>query len=115
MVMVQEGIKPNIYRGKARAEPRFGVYKNDEILDCAPSQGIINHSPDGFSWGYGGSGPAQLALGLLLDVTGDRGIATRFYQDFKWEVVAKWPMTEDWSTDGLTILNWVNKRLAEGA
>src|SRR5467141_965015 len=26
-----------------------------------------NHSPTGFAWGYGGSGPAQLALALLID------------------------------------------------
>jgi hypothetical protein len=25
------------------------------------------HSPDGFEWGYGGSGPADLALAILLD------------------------------------------------
>lgn len=28
---------------------------------------LFNHSPSGFSWGYGGSGPAQLALGILCD------------------------------------------------
>ena len=26
---------------------------------------IIEHSPDGFEWGYGGSGPADLALNIL--------------------------------------------------
>ena len=26
---------------------------------------LFNHSPTGFSWGYGGSGPAQLALARL--------------------------------------------------
>jgi hypothetical protein len=29
---------------------------------------LYNHSPDGFEWGYGGSGPAQLALAILADV-----------------------------------------------
>ena len=28
---------------------------------------IRNHSPTGFEWGYGGSGPAQLALAILAD------------------------------------------------
>jgi hypothetical protein len=28
---------------------------------------IRNHSPDGFEWGYHGSGPAQLALAILAD------------------------------------------------
>lgn len=31
---------------------------------------IANHSPDGFEWGYGGSGPAQLALALCIDALG---------------------------------------------
>lgn len=26
---------------------------------------VIWHSPDGFNWGYGGSGPADLALNIL--------------------------------------------------
>lgn len=32
---------------------------------------VANHSPTGHEWGYGGSGPAQLALDLLLDATHD--------------------------------------------
>jgi hypothetical protein len=28
---------------------------------------LVNHSPTGFSWGYAGSGPAQLALAILAD------------------------------------------------
>lgn len=30
------------------------------------------HSPTGFELGYGGSGPAALALNILLEATGDR-------------------------------------------
>jgi hypothetical protein len=37
-----------------------------EELFPAESQKIRNHSPDGWNWGYGGSGPAQTALGLCL-------------------------------------------------
>jgi hypothetical protein len=44
---------------------------------------LINHSPDGFEWGYGGSGPAQLALALLVDATGNAERAMRLHQDFK--------------------------------
>src|SRR5947208_14776729 len=57
-------------------------------LNPKPRQKINNHSPDGFSWGYGGSGPAQLALAILLDVYGDATIASENYQDFKWNVIA---------------------------
>lgn len=33
----------------------------------------VRHSPDGFSWGYEGSGPAELARCILIDVLGDGG------------------------------------------
>ena len=36
-------------------------------LTPALSHGIRNHSSSGFEWGYGGSGPAQLALAILAD------------------------------------------------
>jgi len=36
--------------------------------DLNPRWDLACHSPAGFGWGYGGSGPAQLALGLASDV-----------------------------------------------
>lgn len=51
---------------------------------------VRNHSPSGFAWGYGGSGPAQLALALLMDALGDQGMALTYYQDFKRDHVARW-------------------------
>jgi hypothetical protein len=49
---------------------------------------IVNHSPTGFAWGYGGSGPSQLALAILVHHLKDKQEALRYYQDFKNEVVA---------------------------
>ena len=49
-------------------------------------------SPSGFNWGYGGSGPAQLALAILLRAT-DHETAVAYYQAFKWDVIAKLPLT----------------------
>jgi hypothetical protein len=57
---------------------------------------LFNHSPAGFSWGYGGSGPAQLALALLADALGDDDLAVRLHQAFKFRVVACWPEGERW-------------------
>jgi len=51
---------------------------------------LINKSPTGFSWGYNGSGPAQLALALLADATGDEE-ALEMYQSFKSYFVAVLP------------------------
>lgn len=80
----------NLYTGWYSSEGRFTVYKNDEVLDPGRSQRTRNHSPDGFAWGYGGSGPAQLALAILLEET-DRKTAVERYQDFKWKVIANLP------------------------
>jgi Family of unknown function (DUF6166) len=57
---------------------------------------LFNHSPSGFSWGYGGSGPAQLALALLADALGDDDRAIQLHQCFKFKVVACWPEWERW-------------------
>ena len=73
---------------------------------------LRRHSPTGFEWGYGGSGPAQLALALALCAhhararTGPDGwrtaddIALAYYQAFKQRVVvslpiAGWRLTSD--------------------
>jgi hypothetical protein len=50
---------------------------------------IRNHSPTGFAWGYGGSGPAQLALAICCDALGDVEKAQRVYQEFKRGVIER--------------------------
>jgi hypothetical protein len=65
-----------------------------------PRFDLWNHSPTGFEWGYGGSGPAQLALALLADCLEDDKKALNFHQAFKWIIVAElpqngWILTED--------------------
>lgn len=49
------------------------------------------HSPTEFEWGYGGSGPAQLALAILADHLHNDEEALNLYQRFKWAVVAGLP------------------------
>jgi hypothetical protein len=66
------------------------VWVNGRQLFPGPSLKVQNHSPDGFNWGYGGSGPAQLALAVLLKCVG-RDLALRHYQDFKWRFLAPLP------------------------
>jgi len=73
-----------------RAIPGTPVTVDGEPLDLAASLAVCNHSPDGFAWGYGGSGPAQLALAILLRFT-DADEARRRHQAFKWAHVADWP------------------------
>lgn len=56
-----------------------------------PRLDLWNHSPTGFEWGYGGSGPAQLALALLADHLDYDEEAVGLHQDFKQAVVARLP------------------------
>ena len=66
------------------------VTVNNNALSPELSQELRNHSPDGFEWGYSGSGCAQLALAILLDCT-NKDIALRYYQPFKEYVIVNAP------------------------
>lgn len=70
-----------------------------------PRTDLRNHSPDGFNWGYGGSGPAQLALAIMCDALADDGRAQACYQDFKWQVIAKLPHAS-WEMSRQYVLDW---------
>lgn len=75
---------------------RVVVNGKGKTLNLEASLRVVNHSPTGFCWGYGGSGPAQLALAILLDhFNGDKERALALYQDFKFKVIARLPMDED--------------------
>ena len=76
-----------------------------ERLSPNPSLKLRDHSPDGFQWSYCGSGPAQLALALLLDATTDPEVAQEYYQDFKFDKVATWG--ESWQITRSEILLWI--------
>lgn len=66
------------------------VFINGEWLDPAQSLKIYNHSPVGFNWSYGGSGPAQLALAILLKFLPIEQ-AVKYHQQFKWKYIATLP------------------------
>ena len=74
---------------------------------------LHNHSPTGFEWGYGGSGPAQLALALLAHMVGN-DIALRYYQLFKWQVVARLP-SAGWALSPATIQEALNEIMQKGS
>ena len=69
------------------------VWVDEKELFAGRSQEAINHSPDGFNWGYAGSGPAQLALAILLEHLPE-GQALSQYQQFKWDVIARLPRSD---------------------
>ena len=96
-----------------RGESRKGevlITVDGAPLDWRSSLAVGNHSPTGPAWGYGGSGPAQRALAILLAVT-DAATAERLYQQFKWSVIA--PIEADrWALDAGDVLNWLESAAA---
>jgi hypothetical protein len=70
---------------------------------------LRNHSPTGLNWGYGGSGPAQCALAILADFTGDDRLAEQLHQRFKFEFVAKFP--DEWELHGDRIALWCAQQM----
>lgn len=97
-----------VYRGYYSECGPCRVEVDGEPLD--PRLDLYPHSPDGFQWSFGGSGPAQLALAILADCLGDDE-ALHLYQRFKWGVVAclpkaDWEMSEDLIRDFIRSLGY---------
>lgn len=92
-----------VYAGK-RHERAAIVTVTDEkgTRGLSPRLDLRNHSPDGFEWGYRGSGPSQLALALCADVLGDDRRAEKIYQRVKEELIA--PIkTDEWAFNELQV------------
>jgi Family of unknown function (DUF6166) len=119
-----------VYRGHRDGQ---GIALIEVIED--PNDGIgqpivhhVRHSPTGFEWGYGGSGPADTARCILIDYLG-HDVAPIVYQRFKALVVqdleATWELSAQRINDALEAIRvtteirclrcgdvgfWMNKR-----
>jgi len=89
----------------------WAIDGNGERKPLNPRQELRNHSPTGFEWGYGGSGPAQLALAILAEHLGNDDAALNLYQDFKWTCIAQ-ICSANWSLSSEEIDNCL-ARLSE--
>jgi uncharacterized protein DUF6166 len=97
------------YRGsRSRNGCRVVRISGPLAVDLPLRLDLWSHSPTGFEWGYGGSGPAQLALAILADALKDDDQAIELHQVFKWEVVARLPHVS-WDLDQQAVLNWLYK------
>lgn len=88
-----------------KGAPDPSPFAEGRELKPARSQKYCNHSPDGFAWGYGGSGPAQLALALCLVIFNhkrkrDPLHALPFdYQRFKWSIISPLNIDNDFQIE----------------
>ncbi len=87
---VREGGEARVFRHREHSDPEQGV-------PLPPRLDLRGHSPTGFEWGYGGSGPAQLSLAILADYLGNDREAQEYYQDFKFAVIGGLPRDQSWS------------------
>jgi len=98
-----------IYRGR-RLEPEKGTISNVEVTVNGKSlRHRVYHSPTGFNWGYGGSGPADLARSILWDLIGAEPYA-QLYQEFKCRFVSGWK--DQWTITSKEIRNWMLERVS---
>jgi hypothetical protein len=89
------------------------VREGESVRPLDPRYDVRNHSPDGSNWVYAGSGPAQLALGILLDaIPEDQDAAAGLYQHFKLHWIAT--LHEDaWTISRDQVLGWLARLPAQ--
>lgn len=79
---------------------------NDRVYPLPLCLEYVKHSPDGFGWGYEGSGPSQLAFAILYDLTKDLCFTREKYQEFKRDVVAKLEMSREHALSEQIVRSW---------
>ena len=106
------------------------IYRDKETGDVMTNvpRLVIHHSPDGFEYGYDGSGPADLALNILEWRMRERNydgptmkvwkgecfrLAFRLHQDFKRHFIATIPRNGDAYMHVDVIDNWIADRVTE--
>ena len=70
---------------------------------------VVHHSPSGFSWGYLGSGPAELALNILeIVATSEGGYHSSTVKVFDGSQVSSivWALHQKYKEDVIATLAW---------
>ena len=103
------GIRDAMYESSVKRSD--GVYLKERREMARHSQGL--------EWGYGGSGPAQCAIALLMDTLEDydeisdkTSWALNHYQSFKWDVIARLSRT-GWLLPQDDVRAWISQVLVQ--
>lgn len=111
------------------------IVEDGKAVSSYPLPHVVVHSPTGFECGYGGSGPADLALAILVDFFGESAAippsaygnydpsdktrdaigatqAWALHQDFKQDIIACLPQDDEWSVQETDIQAWLRYRRA---
>lgn len=92
--------------GKLTPDGERHLYFDDREILPDRSLKLRNHSPGGFAWGYAGSGPAQCALAILLEITTEEK-ALKYYQRFKEATIARVEIDENFDILEDDVRRWV--------
>lgn len=96
------------FRLRSDYPPEIKAWRTTAGPQTNVPQKFVWHSPDGFEWGYGGSGPADFALNILVLFV-DAPTARFLHQDFKFDFIA--PMKQEGGTiKAETILDWIREQ-----
>lgn len=88
---------PKVYVGRRTKNGRCIVKVNEgpDTRALPLCRDLRDHSRS-FEWGHGDSGPAQLALAILVDYLRDEAKALSYYHKFKFMVIGTLPK-EGWA------------------
>lgn len=101
-------------RGARDVDVIDGTQETRRVRKLKPRLDLTNHSPTGFNWGCGGSGPAQLALALLADALGDDERAVELHQLYKRRVIDALPQDRGWHLNDGDVRRVVEELEREG-
>jgi hypothetical protein len=86
---------------------------NKRVARLDPHFETINHSPTGFAWGYGGSGPAQLAFAILACVIGvKRASDPHLYQNYRRQVIERLDQKAGFAITEQSVIDWCREQTA---
>jgi hypothetical protein len=106
-----------IYNGqkKGNSGPQDVYIQDGGVVQKLLKQSLVKHSPDGFQWGYSGSGPLDLALNILYDFynryysfmfdSALQEFAQKHYKRFTEDFVSKWE--NKWEITNEQIQEWL--------
>lgn len=97
--MEDEAVKSVTYIGRRTGEGTEVIVNSGDGEEWALEHRVL-HSPTGMNWGYGGSGPADLARSVLAHHLGGIVPSAGIYQAFKFRVIAglagdEWRLTSE--------------------
>lgn len=104
-----------IYRGDVDYHPPYDTHvtaaeewnEGRTTLPLKHRLDLANHSPSGLSWGYSGSGPAQLALAILADCLQDDKAAVKYHHPFMWDVIERLDKEKPFTLTEKQIRDWL--------